>query len=97
VRAIAYASMLLAICWLLIGSAQAQLFRAGVSRITVGGDTPFDVLVWYPTQAQKVPWQAGPFQIVGSRDAAIASGRFPIVLLSHGGGAGEARRSCFES
>jgi len=46
------------------------------------------MLVWYPTQADEVPWQVGPFTIPASRNAAVAPGNFPIVLLSHGGGRG---------
>jgi predicted dienelactone hydrolase len=61
-------------------------FRAGVARLSVAAATPFDVLVWYPTQAEEVPWQTGDFSIPASHDAAMAPGHFPIVLLSHGGG-----------
>lgn len=61
-------------------------FHAGIARVTVSARVPFDVLVWYPTQAEEIPWQMGPFPIPASHDAAVAAGRFPIVLLSHGGG-----------
>jgi predicted dienelactone hydrolase len=76
---------------LVIGPASTALgdppaFRAGIARITVAADVPFDVLVWYPTPAEEVPWQVGPFPIPASRDAPVAPGTFPIVLLSHGGG-----------
>jgi predicted dienelactone hydrolase len=64
-----------------------ESFYAGITRISVPTDVPFDMLVWYPTQAEEVPWQADPFTIPASHDAAIATGNFPIVLLSHGGGA----------
>jgi predicted dienelactone hydrolase len=48
---------------------------------------PFLALVWYPTQADEVPWQERLFTIAATRDAPVADGRFPVVLLSHGGGA----------
>jgi predicted dienelactone hydrolase len=35
---------------------------------------------------EEQPWQVGPFAIPASQNAAIAPGRFPVVLLSHGGG-----------
>lgn len=63
-------------------------FHAGITRITVAARTPFDALIWYPTQTEEHPWQVGPFSIPASRDAPFAPGRFPVVLLSHGGGVG---------
>jgi len=63
-------------------------WHAGIARLTVNDDMPFDILVWYPTQADEVPWQAGPFTMPASRDAPFPQGTFPIVLLSHGGGLG---------
>jgi predicted dienelactone hydrolase len=66
--------------------AQTATFHAGIARISVSTEEAFDTLVWYPTQAEEVPWQAGPFATPASRDAAIAPGQFPVVLLSHGGG-----------
>jgi len=83
----------LAIAFLLLATVSTAFsepppFRAGVVRLSVTTVMPFDVLVWYPSQADEKPWQAGPFTIPVSRSAAVASGRFPIVLLSHGGGLG---------
>ncbi len=68
------------------GVSEAQPYHVGIARITVAADAPFDALIWYPTQAEEVPWRAGPFLGPATLNAAIASGRFPIVLLSHGGG-----------
>jgi len=67
---------------------EAASFHAGIVRAAVTAETPFEMLVWYPTQADEVPWQVGPFTIPASRNAAVAPGNFPIVLLSHGGGRG---------
>jgi len=77
---------LLIACVVSTSSAQTTTFHAGIARISVSAEEPFDTLVWYPTQAEEVPWQVGPFAIPASRNAAIAGGQFPLVLLSHGGG-----------
>lgn len=61
--------------------------NAGVARISVTSESnSSEILVWYPTETSEVPWQAGPFMIPASRNAEVAGGRFPVVLLSHGGG-----------
>lgn len=62
--------------------------QAGVLRLEVpDSDGPFDVIVWYPTDAQQADWQAGPFTVKAALDAPIAKhGRFPVVLFSHGSG-----------
>ncbi|SDP85571.1 hypothetical protein [Phyllobacterium sp. OV277] len=85
-RALFLAFTILATCSISTVWAKAAPFRAGIARITVSASTPFDTLVWYPTQAEEVAWQIGPFPIAASRDAPIAAGPFPIVLISHGGG-----------
>jgi len=71
--------------------AEAPSFHAGIARPTVtgpdlAGEAPFDILVWYPTEADEIAWQAGPFPMPATRNAAVAPGRFPVLLLSHGGG-----------
>jgi len=82
-------SMALAI--LLITPAMAwgedEPFHAGVERLAVAADVPFDTLVWYPTKVTESPWQVGPFLLPAGPGATVADGRRPIVLLSHGGGA----------
>lgn len=86
-RALFLAAPLLLIAPVSTALGESESFHAGIARISVPADVPFDMLVWYPTQAEEVPWQVGPFSIPASQNAAIASGHFPIVLLSHGGGA----------
>ena len=54
--------------------AEPQRFRAGFTRITVQDVVPFVALIAYPTDAAEVAFQVGPFTMVGSRDAPIASG-----------------------
>ena len=65
---------------------QTAPYHAGIMRSPVAVAAPFEMLVWYPSDAAEVPWQVGPFVIPASRDVSIASGRFSVVLLSHGGG-----------
>ena len=54
---------LLIACVVSTSSAQTTTFHAGIARISVSAEEPFDTLVWYPTQAEEVPWQVGPFAI----------------------------------
>jgi predicted dienelactone hydrolase len=68
--------------------AETPTFHAGIARPSVTGEAPFEMLIWYPTEADEVAWQAGPFMMPASRNAVVAPGRFPVVLLSHGGGLG---------
>jgi predicted dienelactone hydrolase len=68
-------------------AANAPPLHAGVSHLAVADVVPFDTLVWYPTEAPEIAWQAGPMPVAASRDAPVAEGaRFPVVLLSHGSG-----------
>jgi predicted dienelactone hydrolase len=85
-RALRLSIALLSICFCSIASAQSSTSNAGIARITVGTQESFDTLVWYPTQAEEASWQIGPFTIPANQNATVAPGRFPVVLLSHGGG-----------
>jgi predicted dienelactone hydrolase len=68
-------------------AASPSRFRAGVTRLVVPDLEPFPALVWYPTAAGEIAWQAGEIPVAASLDAPIAEGpRFPVVLLSHGSG-----------
>lgn len=64
----------------------ATPFSAGILRVPVAAEMPFDAFVWYPTREAESPFEAGPYTVVARRDAAPAEGRFPVVLLSHGSG-----------
>jgi len=87
-RACCFVAFLLVVSFRLAAGAETPPFHAGVARpaVTGTGGSPFETLVWYPTEAKEVAWQAGPFTMYATRNAAIAGGRFPVVLLSHGGG-----------
>jgi predicted dienelactone hydrolase len=83
---VAFALLVLVLLLPAPARAQWEPRHAGIARITVAGDVPFDALVWYPTDDDDGVWTPGPFALQANHDAAVADGRFPIVLLSHGGG-----------
>ncbi|MEU2610369.1 alpha/beta hydrolase [Micromonospora sp. NPDC007271] len=60
-----------------VGEAPQQAYAVGVRQFVVdpGGPRPLPVTVWYPATA-------GP--PVVRPDAAVAAGRFPVVIYSHG-------------
>ncbi|MBK5925460.1 dienelactone hydrolase [Rhodovulum sulfidophilum] len=67
------------------GPALAAPYHAGVARsafTTASGQA--NAVIWYPTDLPEISWQAGPFEIDATREAPVAEGRFPVVLLSHG-------------
>lgn len=70
--------------------AQPPSLQAGVVRLTVPATDavpePFDALVWYPTADAEGVWRVGPFRLPARHGATVATGRLPVVLLSHGGG-----------
>jgi len=63
-------------------------FHAGIARVEVPAAVPFDTLIWYPADGDQASWQIGPFLLPATHGAPVAAGRFPVVLLSHGGGLG---------
>ncbi|XBS69312.1 alpha/beta fold hydrolase [Acerihabitans sp. KWT182] len=70
--------------------ADAAAYNAGIVRLTVADKTDhFDTMVFFPTHEHVVAWQAGPFTVNATRNAApAADNRFPVVLISHGRGGG---------
>ena len=46
--------------WALAAPAAETSFRAGFMALTVAGDPPFPVGVWYPTLAKEMDWTVGP-------------------------------------
>lgn len=81
--------LLIASAWLWALTASAQPFYAGISQISVPGETPFAVLLAYPTEATETNLDGGPFKMRASRDSLIAQkDRFPLVLYAIGNGRG---------
>ncbi len=78
---------LLTAAWLLSSSASAEPFRAAISRLSVPGETSFEVLIAYPTATSEAELADGPFKFRASQDGPIAPGSvFPIVLFAKGNG-----------
>src|SRR5439155_20340611 len=67
----------------------ASASNVGYRRIeiqdTVIGET-FPVAIWYPTSAQPSLSEFGPYTMRVARDAAPASDKFGLVVISHGSG-----------
>lgn len=75
----------LLVCGLSLPHAFAAPYQAGITRMAVpDGAGPANAVVWYPTRAAEVAWQAPPFKMEATQGAPVAEGRFPVVVLSHG-------------
>ncbi|MEZ5651680.1 MAG: hypothetical protein R3E87_14175 [Burkholderiaceae bacterium] len=71
----------------LVMSAHAAPYTAGLHRLEVPYfDTKIDVAIWAPARAPESHIEAGPFSPDAAAGAAIAAGRHPLLLLSHGTG-----------
>ncbi len=84
---------LLFVSCVLCGTAHAagSPVRAGVSMVQLTdpvSQQPMKAAVFYPTNDETSVTRMGPLEISAKRDAAVSSGRFPLVLLSHGNGGG---------
>lgn len=80
-------SFLLATALFWASSAYAEPFRAGIARISVSGETSFEVLIAYPTDMAEAEIDEGNFKVWASENATIVAGtRFPIVLFAKGNG-----------
>ena len=49
-------------------------------------DVPLEVHVWYPAAETGTPQRLGPYTQIVAADAPIATGRHPLVVISHGSG-----------
>lgn len=58
---------LLAALLIVVPASSALAFNAGISRLTVAGDQPFDTLVWYATDAPEAPWRINAYPIPATR------------------------------
>jgi len=84
-----YSILVLVLCLAMsaLARAEAPAFHAGMTRISVQDDVPFEAIVWYPTMAEETITPIGPWPVAAAMDAPIAGGgRLPVVLLSHGSG-----------
>ena len=66
-------------------------FGAGfrmVELIDPIGREAMKAAVFYPTDENRGSTKMGPLEIMAIKDAPVRSGRYPLVLLSHGNGAG---------
>ena len=65
-----------------------QIFSStGLKHIIVTDtetEVDFNVLVQYPTQSEPHIEHIGPYDFQGLKDASIADGMFPLILISHG-------------
>jgi predicted dienelactone hydrolase len=83
------ASLLAVFAWVAPLAAREATYRAGFVDLTVAGDRPFPVVVWYPTLEPETTWQTSLRDVTAARNAAVANGAFPLILLSHGSGGNE--------
>jgi predicted dienelactone hydrolase len=74
--------------WVAAPSVEAATGFAKISLNSQSG-RPVEVHLWYPTEAQSAATSIGDSPVFegvdGVVDASIADGRFPLVLISHGG------------
>ncbi len=61
----------------------------GIIRLTAQGEYAVPIAVWYPSSVPSSEWSAGPYLIHATRDAPVAPGTLPLIMLSHGSGGGE--------
>ena len=63
-------------------------YYAGHMRLDINTELfgTFPAGVWYPTNEQSQEVQFGVFKLNVSLAADIASGQFPLVMISHGSG-----------
>jgi predicted dienelactone hydrolase len=77
-------AMLLAIGW--AGVAHAATVGFETLSVSVYGDTPLQVAVWYPSAAPEAPERLGLGEQTVARDAPIAGRNHPLIVISHGTG-----------
>jgi predicted dienelactone hydrolase len=85
------AVILILMCGVLTGQASARdgQMNVGIVSLATGGEYDIPVAVWYPTAAPRTEWQTGSGLIHATRNAAIAAGTHPLIILSHGSGGSE--------
>jgi len=64
-------------------------YGAGYLRLEAPWEKAVPVAAWYPTSSPEEDWTAGLLDMRSARNAPIAPGRFPVIVLSHGSGGSE--------
>ena len=69
-------------------AAEVEPYHPGIMRLSVDGRPA--ALVWYPTDVAPSSIKIGPFDLMASFGSPLAqeNARYPVVLISHGRGAG---------
>ncbi len=70
-----------------VGEARAGGVGFRDIAVEAGGER-LKTALWYPIEAASGETAVGPFVMAASRDAPVAVGRHPLVLVSHGTGGG---------
>lgn len=77
---------------ILISAALAaeQAYQVGFEQASIPDPdhTPISAIIWYPTKAEARDVQVGPVKIQAAPSAPIAGHGLPMIVLSHGTGAG---------
>ena len=58
---------LISIVWASLSCAADTTWRAGYRQIVIGADPAIETSLWYPTEAEEVGWDAGPFRVTATR------------------------------
>ena len=75
----------LAIALAFASAAHAESLSAGLLATTLDGENAEpNLLVWYPSTGTEQKFRLGPYDISAARDGAIADGKHPVILFSHG-------------
>src|SRR5690349_18542144 len=77
---------------LLCGANAAPEYRVGVRSMTTSvpaRSQPIELTIWYPTVSEGQPEAVGENKVFKGvsalRDARVADGRYPVVVIAHGG------------
>ncbi len=72
-----------------LGRLDTQRVFAGSRLLNIydaAAEVPFPAIVLYPTETPAVLTSFGPYRMEVSPEAAVADGRFPLAIISHGSG-----------
>ncbi|MED1227745.1 alpha/beta hydrolase [Bacillus nakamurai] len=64
-----------------------EQFSAGFQFMNIKNDrTAIPLMMMYPAHTEEKAEQIGPYQLKIAKDAPLANGKFPLVIISHGDG-----------